>query len=961
MEINENIFELNYTKNIEKNVIFILFYENTGKMNISITYPTSNSTTFSIDPESEDDAGYIFFPYITDGSYQIEFKDNLILKESLVATFKLVSTEKPFSLDINKKITLGFMFESEIEPTPLIFYFENFTNDNYIKKIKNFKIEDDYRYISEEEGEYKLLKNELIYFQKNVNYLIKLEFFGYENQYYMREFTMEDFDSNLIQIDNLSLGLKIYNSSKKFFLKIDLNDYNKLYAKPIFGSLNLDIVGVESKEQLNNFPIGIQYLEFEFFSGEKIEKKEECEYFILLIDIQDFDDYESYIYFVEEVPLQLNEEKKVNEEISPFYKLHYEKKSDKNEVFYLFYEREKNDENELIEIDGSINIIENIKGTLNYIIKESGDYYFFFPVMSNYTYTFRVVSSEYEFTIDAKKELYLYNISRSEKEKNFNTQIKFNITNLDKNYYKLFSPIYNLENIISYSIKDNDFVNLTNPLLLLEEGESIKFKINTEFIHDEFRLSNLNENDITNIGYENYEYNTSVNKIFKIDFLKTSFFKIEEKGLVNYYLSYATEEQYKNIPKDLEKLSFNLYEKNIFEKPDNFDYGILIAEILTNTTLNVINLIKPLDFNSEEIFNSSNNHFQFEIKNSDNNDKLLFIYKANEEFKMEIYGPDDYVKTETFGKNNSTESYPFEKYTNGIYNINFYSKNKFEGTFKIVKISEEINFDINDKIQLNSFTTDYKPEPIVIVLNVDNLKEEVYKKLIIGENNDLLNLTQISYDEEGNYENLNSNYYAFQKEQKKYKLKIDFKELGNNTYEFGPFSLDTFKYLLDDFKYKTLNYKGPAINHFIKIDFNQTSKIKVNIVKENNAIIKIAYHNDTVQMKNILNDLVYEDLKDNLKDKFILDKGYPKAILMIEFSPGESEIEFTNGENKNNKKDDDDDDNNLVLILAIAIPVGIILILLIIFLVCRYRKKKNEININEGETRDQEMLMPQGE
>ena len=141
------------------------------------------------------------------------------------------------------------------------------------------------------------------------------------------------------------------------------------------------------------------------------------------------------------------------------------------------------------------------------------------------------------------------------------------------------------------------------------------------------------------------------------------------------------------------------------------------------------------------------------------------------------------------------------------------------------------------------------------------------------------------------------------------------------------------------------------------IDFEKTPKIIVKFIKENNEIIKIAYHNETVDFKTVLNDLVFEDLKENLKDNIILSNGYNYSTLMIELKP-DSEIGFFDTEDNNNNNDND---NNLGLILAIAIPVGIILILIIIFLVCRYCKRNNEIDTNENEAKDKEMLMPQGE
>ena len=128
--------------------------------------------------------------------------------------------------------------------------------------------------------------------------------------------------------------------------------------------------------------------------------------------------------------------------------------------------------------------------------------------------------------------------------------------------------------------------------------------------------------------------------------------------------------------------------------------------------------------------------------------------------------------------------------------------------------------------------------------------------------------------------------------------------------------------------------------------------------------MKIAYHDDVVDFKTILNDLTYYDLNQFLDEKKILStNSSQRATLLLQLNQGETIIEFTNGDENakpdNDKEDDKKDGNNLTLILAITIPVAVILIVIIIVLVCRCKRKKSDIEVS-GETKDEE-LMPQGE
>lgn len=957
MDINENIFHLNYTKQTEKSVILILFYENVGKCEISV-----NNKNYFVDTYNETDSGFIYFA-CDENEYEIQFLLNEDLKETtLPPTFKLVSSEFEFSLDINKKIALtGINVDAKSEPCSIVFSFENFANKTYTKILEKFFPQDKFIFISENEGDYKLVRSNLLYFKKDINYKIKLDFSDNYSKYNLNNFIMDDINSDSIEIANVTFGRNILKPNIKYFYKINSKEYD-LVVKVLDIYIYKYLATCQNEIDFNTFPYNAQYLSFNEYYNDIIEKQEGIDYLILLIEFKNENEIESF--FTTPNTIELNEEKEFNETNS-FFKLNYEKKSNISEMLYIFFEKD-NYEKILIEIkskepDSSLFTLENVNlDTINYRIDNSSEYYIFFCLMSNYKVSIKIASSEYEFELDINREIFFYNFSSFEENTNFNTQIKFSIANTNKDYHKFFSS-ENLDKVISYNKNNTEFVPMTNPLFLFEKGELIRFIIYTKNIPNIARISNFEKYFITELNYGSYKYEIPTDKIFKIDYFKTPYFKLEGLEYYNYHIAYVTEEQYKNFDNNyLEQLSYKSYNNNSFSKPDKFYYAILIGEFYINGTLNIEQIENPINsfnFNSEEIFNSFKTNYQFTIPESESNKTLLFIYKANEEFSLKIDGPNNYEKNKTFEKKDETEGFALEKCEIGAYNFTFSSKNRFEGKFSIVKLSQEFNMDINDKIKLNSFSLDYKPEPLLIIFNTENLKEdEVYKKLTIGEKNELLNLIKIGHGGEDIYKNLNLNYYAFQKKEKEYKLKIDFKDLGNNQYEFSQFSIDDFNnYKYNDFISGVQKYNGPIIQ-FMEIDFEKTPKIKINIIKDNNLTIKIAYHNDKVDFKSILNDLVFEDLKDKLKDNFILSNNYRNATLMLELKPG-SEINFIDAK----KKDDKKDGISLVLILAIAIPVGIILILIIILLVCRHSKRHNEIDISQGETKDKEMLMPQAE
>ena len=963
-----NTFQFNYKRQTDKASLFFLFYEKTGDLELEFSIEGSEkSDRYKINL----DEGYLYFPYTNDEfTYILTF-----ISENASGKIKIANTELPITLDITKDINFEkIYYDSELDSCPLILVLENKSEKDLMKKIKN---DDDYLNISMSENnqDYKDVKNDLLYFQKGIKYYMKIEFFIKEydrlrstevNSYVIYPFSIIDFDMNNVTMKKFELG-PIYNEKYRYvFTKINLNDIDSFHIKTNMGSCELKHVFLNDESQLNIFPKNIQYLNLTYMKDSFIfEKPENTNYMILFIDYGELD---VVMYFVNPIPIKLNEEREING-TNAYFKLNYTKKDNQNEIIYIFYELEN--ENSWVQIASEERIMHEDdlkkKGTVDYLLTESNEYFIFFYLMPPITGKFKIVSSEYEFTVDAKEELYI----PKNNYKAYEGTLNFNFTNIDKNYIKLFSSTDELENITSYRKKDNEkFVPMENPLFLLEKGESIKIKVNASNIKSDFlHISNIDEKQVLELSNQNYEFKNPLNQIFKINYLKMPYFKIEGDNSTNYYISYVTEDQYKKIPEGIEKLSFSKNTNDILHKPDKYYYAVLISEVLKNSSLTIKELEKPLNdlvFDSELSFDSFKSNYKLNFQKADNKEVNLLLYKINEngqDFEIRVVAPDSSEVKESISSKFKNGIFVFELGEDGDYKLIFNSDKNFEGTFKLVNTSDELKMNMNEDVRYKSFKTNFKPNPIIMVFNNDEKNPVIYKKLFVGDDNKLLNLVQIAEDNSTEYQNLSFNLFAFESG-KQYKVKIDYNELENNVYKLEQFSMTNFtENNLEDFKLGIKQYKSDERNiAFLKIDFNNKLP-KIEVKSKNNPKFKIAYHKDDANLTTIINDLTFEDLPDNKYISEKSDNSYKKATLMIELNPGDTEIEFkeyNEGGGNNEGGTEENNDGNLTLILAIAIPVGIILLLIVVFLICRCCKRKNsDIEFREDGQQKDEILMPE--
>lgn len=226
---NENAyFEIEYIKNSENKEIFFLYYnlEKQNPFEIIIQGVNNIDEVFNINNIE----GYVNFIFNEGGFYKINFKSsNINNNEEIKGTFKIVSSEYPFKIDISKTINFDEININENKTISLQLYTDTLEKD-YIKKIEinNINFTQINKILSikkDEESEYKKLNFNYFEFEKNSNYSIIINFNKVgENKYTLEKFNIEEF--SLDNIQNFKLGSIKFNDRNDKFLIINWTNYD---------------------------------------------------------------------------------------------------------------------------------------------------------------------------------------------------------------------------------------------------------------------------------------------------------------------------------------------------------------------------------------------------------------------------------------------------------------------------------------------------------------------------------------------------------------------------------------------------------------------------------------------------------------------------------------------------------------------------------------------------------------
>ena len=309
-------FDLKYTKISKKNEVFFLYYkmDEQEPMTIKIQGPNNYDELFNTNKKE----GYINFIFNKGGSYKIIFKferrylNNNIDNNENVVSFKIVSSEYPFKIDISKDISFEEISFNGIERTSLKLYTDILTQ-NYIKKIKIENVFcneiNDIISINNNGTEFKNLSFNYYLFENNSYYNINVNFNDKEeNKYILKKFSIKDFETKNIQ--NFSLGNITYNDSNDKFLIINWNNY---YRNIIINNKDNNevkfYISMLNESQINDLVKEFQNIQLKEVKNNIIEKPENYKYEVLFIEINE---NEVQLNFEEEKEKKDNNKNKIS-------------------------------------------------------------------------------------------------------------------------------------------------------------------------------------------------------------------------------------------------------------------------------------------------------------------------------------------------------------------------------------------------------------------------------------------------------------------------------------------------------------------------------------------------------------------------------------------------------------------------------------------------------------------------
>ena len=235
-----------------------------------------------------------------------EILSNNSNEEGLSGAFKLISTGKEFSMEIEQNIIEFDEIKSTIQPSPIIFTFDLLQN-NYIKKI-NVENEGLSKIISIKKNDgnfipinnfnnYYTFENSNIYsiqlnFQKSgENYLLnKVQFieFSENNIEYINKSKTIVYNENNIEYINKSKTIVYNETDIDKFILFNFNKFSNLKVNQKTGS-SLFSKAIINETQYAIFPIELQNIEFEKVENNnfEIEKKDNGNYGVLMINLKE--------------------------------------------------------------------------------------------------------------------------------------------------------------------------------------------------------------------------------------------------------------------------------------------------------------------------------------------------------------------------------------------------------------------------------------------------------------------------------------------------------------------------------------------------------------------------------------------------------------------------------------------------------------------------------------------------
>ena len=313
-----------------------------------------------------------------------------------------------------------------------------------------------------------------------------------------------------------------------------------------------------------------------------------------------------------------------------YFILPLKKTSEKNETLLLYYKFEQL-ASIIIEIIGpngnkeSYNISKK-EGFKNFLCDESGNYKIYFKknIETNYYLKennneikgiFKLMTTESTFDLDITSkdniEFEEFTFIRDEEP-----TLKFKVKPKDKDYIKKISisniDFSNISEIISIKKDNEENKNLTFQYYTFEKNS--EYIVNIRFTKKDeniYILEKVNIIDIldfsskyikqisSDISCYSNKYNNIKDEFLIINWKNIKKIRISKNKEPLFLLADIKENESKNITKEFQNINFNKLIKLDIPKPENFNYSLLVMEILEPETL--INICTELRKDDERI------------------------------------------------------------------------------------------------------------------------------------------------------------------------------------------------------------------------------------------------------------------------------------------------------------------------------------------------------------------------
>ena len=289
---NKTYFNLQLKEEVNENKMLLLHYilDSENSMTIKINNPKNQGESFNINNKE----GFINFLYDKSGTYQIHFIKTETQKlrsnnNGVKGTFKIVSTDELFDLDINQDKIEFREFTINARESPSIKFSIGKLDKDLTKKflISNYDYNNINQIVSIKKDSDNIKDLNLNYytFRKDSNYEVTIKFHKKDENYVLEKVNILDIPS--LEVSDIFSNIKKFNDiNDKFYIinwkNIEKISISKLSKDPTFLFSHI------SDSQSKNLAKEIQDIEFKKLDNLEITKPNGNDYSVLMIKLEEY-------------------------------------------------------------------------------------------------------------------------------------------------------------------------------------------------------------------------------------------------------------------------------------------------------------------------------------------------------------------------------------------------------------------------------------------------------------------------------------------------------------------------------------------------------------------------------------------------------------------------------------------------------------------------------------------------